>query len=148
MANPSPMIIVTLVLATMSMVHTRPFTNTTTTSPSSLMARLKLDPSDGQDGGSVGCWDTLFELQACTGEIILFFINGETYLGTECCRAIVKIQKLCWPSLMGSLGFTSEEGDILRGYCDVSDDCDVPSAQPPPRTTNATTNRSSDYGGF
>ncbi|KAI3717137.1 hypothetical protein L1987_68530 [Smallanthus sonchifolius] len=142
MANPSPMIMLTLVLTTMSMVHTRPLTNTTTIDPLSLAARLRLDKGDG---GSTGCWDTLFELQACTGEIILFFINGETYLGTGCCRAIVKIEKMCWPSLMGSIGFTSEEGDILRGYCDVSDDGDVPpTAQPPPRTANTTAKSSSE----
>ncbi|KAM0055089.1 putative Egg cell-secreted protein 1.1/1.5 [Helianthus debilis subsp. tardiflorus] len=140
MANPSPMIMLTLVLATMSMVHTRPFTNLTNIGPPSLVTRLKLDNSDGQDGGSTGCWDTLFDLHACTGEIVLFFINGETYLGTGCCRAIQKIEKLCWPSLMGSLGFTSQESDILRGYCDVSDNCDVPTAQPPPHTLNTTTN--------
>lgn len=140
MASLSPMIMLTLVLATLSIVHTRHLTNTTAIGPQSLAARLKLDKVDGQDGGLTGCWDTLFELQACTGEIILFFINGETYLGTGCCKAIEKIQKMCWPSLMESLGFTTEEGDILRGYCDVSEDCDAPTAQPPPPTANNITN--------
>ncbi|KAL8200244.1 hypothetical protein R6Q57_011583 [Mikania cordata] len=139
MANPSAAFLLTLVLATMSMlVHTRPLTNTTTiTGAPSLAARLKLkNGDDGQDGGSPGCWDTLFELHACTGEIILFFLNGETYLGTGCCRAIEEIEKKCWPSLMKSLGFTSEEGDILRGFCDLADDNDdVLTAPPPPRNT-------------
>ncbi|XP_076902387.1 egg cell-secreted protein 1.4-like [Bidens hawaiensis] len=131
MAYSSPVVLLALLLATMSMlVHTRALTNTTTIGTPSLAARLKLE--NDQDGGSPGCWETLLELHACTREIILFFLNGETYLGTGCCRAIKKIEKLCWPSLMGSLGFTTEEGDILRGYCDVSDDGDIPTTPPPP----------------
>ncbi|KAF5779162.1 putative Prolamin-like domain-containing protein [Helianthus annuus] len=149
MAKLSPIIVLTLVLSTVSMlVHARPLTNTTTIGAPSLVARLKLEKgNDGQDGGSTGCWETLFELHACTGEIILFFLNGETYLGMGCCRAIKEIEKLCWPSLMGSLGFTSEEGDILRGYCDVSDNGNVtttpppfPTTAPPPHSANSTTN--------
>ncbi|KAI3733532.1 hypothetical protein L6452_12975 [Arctium lappa] len=131
MANPSLIILLSLVLATTSiLVHSRPLI---TANGPTLAARLNSD--DGQDGGSIGCWETLFELQACTGEIILFFLNGETYLGTGCCRAIEKIEKQCWPSLLVSLGFTTEEGDILRGYCDISsDNDDVPIATPPPPT--------------
>ncbi|KAK9074891.1 hypothetical protein SSX86_003210 [Deinandra increscens subsp. villosa] len=143
MVNPSPIILLTLVLATMTMmVHTRPLT--TTTGAPSLAARLKLE--NGDDGGSTTCWDTLFEIHACTGEIILFFLNGETYLGRGCCRAIEEIQKQCWPSMMQSLGFTSEEGDVLRGYCDVSDDNGgVPTTAPLPRTTASNW---MDHGGF
>lgn len=90
-----------------------------------LMSRLKLDQN--------GCWDSLFQLQSCTGEVILFFLNGETYLGPGCCRAVRTIEHHCWPSMLGSLGFTSEEGDILRGYCDASDP-NSGSAPPPPET--------------
>nr|GEW10742.1 egg cell-secreted protein 1.1-like [Tanacetum cinerariifolium] len=121
MANSSMIIMLAIILATMSMlVNTRPLTNTTTRDASTLVERLKLDQGDGDDGGSPGCWETLLELQSCTGEIILFFMNGETYLGPACCRAIEKIEKQCWPNLMGSLGFNSQESDILRGYCDAS----------------------------
>ncbi|XXG78937.1 hypothetical protein AAC387_Pa09g0110 [Persea americana] len=80
----------------------------------SLAARIQAD-------GSMECWDALLELRACTGEVILFFLNGETYLGPSCCRAIDTIEHQCWPSMIFTLGFTSEEGDILRGYCDASD---------------------------
>lgn len=52
----------------------------------------------------------------------MFFLNGETYLGPGCCAAIKTIQHDCWPNMLGSLGYTTEEGDILRGYCDASDD--------------------------
>ncbi|KAM7514293.1 hypothetical protein LguiA_003876 [Lonicera macranthoides] len=91
---------------------------------STLLARLKLD----QAGSSNNCWGSLFELQSCTGEIILFFLNGETYLGPGCCRAIRTIEHECWPTLLGSLGYTSEEGDILQGYCDASGDTVPPHA--------------------
>ncbi|PWA97807.1 prolamin-like domain-containing protein [Artemisia annua] len=137
MANVS-LITVLILVATMSLlVNTRPLTNTTTYDASTLAARLKLDYYE--EGGSPGCWETLFELQSCTGEILLFFLNGETYLGPACCMAIVKIEKQCWPNLLGSLGFNSQEGDILRGYCDASEDNrDGPMATPPPKLANIT----------
>ncbi|KAL5846178.1 hypothetical protein ACOSQ3_009702 [Xanthoceras sorbifolium] len=81
-------------------------------SKTSLVARLKLDDE------SSNCWDALVQLQACTGEIILFFFNGETYLGHGCCSAISTISHQCWPNLINTLGFSTEEGDILEGYCD------------------------------
>ncbi|KAL2496589.1 Egg cell-secreted protein 1.4 [Forsythia ovata] len=84
-------------------------------SKSTLLARLKLD-----EEGSSSCWDALFELQSCSGEVVLFFINGETHLGQSCCDAIRIIEHQCWPSMLGSLGITTEEGNILRGYCDAS----------------------------
>ncbi|KVH98614.1 egg cell-secreted protein 1.2-like [Cynara cardunculus var. scolymus] len=68
-------------------------------------------------GGLMECWNALLELKSCTNEIILFFLNGDSYLTMECCRAIRIITYGCWPSMLTSLGFTSEEGDILRGYC-------------------------------
>ncbi|KAM7254196.1 hypothetical protein ACFE04_031878 [Oxalis oulophora] len=80
----------------------------------SLAARLKVD----DDSSETNCWDTLFHLQACSGELILFFLNGETYLGRGCCQAIHTIGNKCWPNMIDTLGFTSEEGDILEGYCD------------------------------
>ncbi|XP_058077110.1 egg cell-secreted protein 1.4-like [Magnolia sinica] len=84
----------------------------------SLAARLQVESPD--------CWGSLIELKACTGEVILFFMNGETYLGPSCCRAIRIIEKQCWPTMLLSLGFTSQEGDILKDYCDE------PASHPPP----------------
>ncbi|CAK9134690.1 unnamed protein product [Ilex paraguariensis] len=69
------------------------------------------------ENGTVECWSALWELKSCTNEIILFFINGETSLGMECCRAIRTITHHCWPSMLTSLGYTAEEGDILADYC-------------------------------
>ncbi|KAI3980410.1 hypothetical protein MKX01_003949 [Papaver californicum] len=95
-------------------VLARPLLHVPSGSPISLAARLQ------STGSYSECWDSLMKLQACSGEIILFFLNGETRLGSSCCRAIHVIQHSCWPAMLGSLGFTLEEGDILRGYCDAA----------------------------
>ncbi|KAK1275800.1 Egg cell-secreted protein 1.4 [Acorus gramineus] len=86
-------------------------------SASSLSARLHADDGAGT-GGAMECWESLVELRACTGEVILFFLNGETHLGEPCCGAIGYIERHCWPSMLTSIGFTPEEGDLLLGYCD------------------------------
>ncbi|KEH21230.1 putative Prolamin-like domain-containing protein [Medicago truncatula] len=94
--------------------------------PSNLMsleARLKVS------GEPSNCWQSLFKLQACSGEIITFFLNGETYLGNGCCKAIRVIGHDCWPNMVASLGFTNEESYILEGYCDEVEDVHSP---PPP----------------
>uniref|UniRef100_A0A9I9CK87 Prolamin-like domain-containing protein n=1 Tax=Cucumis melo TaxID=3656 RepID=A0A9I9CK87_CUCME len=86
---------------------------------SSLTTRIKLEGETTSD-----CWGSLYELQACTGEVITFFLSGEAYLGVKCCQAIKTIQHECWPTLLGSLGYTTEEGDILEAYCDTTADDD------------------------
>ncbi|KAB1204724.1 Egg cell-secreted protein 1.1 [Morella rubra] len=98
-----------------------------------LEARLKLD------GESANCWDSLLQLHACSGEVILFFLNGETYLGPGCCQAIRVIGHECWPEMFGSLGFATEEGDILQGYCDHEA---THSAPPPPSPLTLEPNKS------
>ncbi|KAL4569244.1 hypothetical protein LXL04_024880 [Taraxacum kok-saghyz] len=142
MANSLQLIILALLISTTSiLIETRPLTPIGAPSPT-LLEELNA----GQDGESTGCWDSLFELQSCTGEIVLFFLNGETYLGMGCCKAIERIEKKCWPSLLGSFGFTNEEGDILRGYCYTSDDDgDVPISAPPPVKANSTTSKSAVF---
>lgn len=88
-----------------------------------LAARLR------KSGGLVECWNALLELRSCTNEIIIFFLNGQTDIGPDCCKAIDIITRNCWPSMLTSLGFTLEEGNILQGYCDAY----TPSpAAPPP----------------
>ncbi|KDP35306.1 hypothetical protein JCGZ_09465 [Jatropha curcas] len=74
------------------------------------------------DGSSslVDCWNALIEIKSCSNEIILFFLNGKTDIGPECCRSIGIITHNCWPAMLTSLGFTAEEGNVLRGYCDAS----------------------------
>nr|GMD68727.1 egg cell-secreted protein 1.1-like [Ipomoea batatas] len=107
---------------------------------STLLTRLKLDGGEGDEVSE--CWDSLFQLQSCTGEVILFFMNGEAYLGPSCCRAIRIVGRKCWPAVFGSLGFTADETDVLRGYCDdVEDDGSHGDARPPspPRPVHLTT---------
>ncbi|WCJ31686.1 Egg cell-secreted protein 1.1 [Euphorbia peplus] len=64
------------------------------------------------------CWSALVEIKSCSNEIILFFLNGETDIQANCCRSIAIITHNCWPAMLSSLGFTAEQGSILRGYCD------------------------------
>nr|XP_019703503.1 egg cell-secreted protein 1.2-like [Elaeis guineensis] len=80
---------------------------------SSLEARI------ASNGGLADCWNALLELKSCSDEILLFFMNGESYLGVDCCRAIQVITRQCWTTMLQTLGFTPQEGDILRGYCDA-----------------------------
>ncbi|KAF9587991.1 hypothetical protein IFM89_006870 [Coptis chinensis] len=93
-------------------------------SSSTLAARLQFEDS-------YKCWESLTELRACTGEVILFFFNGETYLGPGCCRAIRIIEHICCPSMLGSLGFTDKEGNVLRDYCDSTESSSPPSPPSP-----------------
>ncbi|CAL9020805.1 unnamed protein product [Prunus brigantina] len=39
-------------------------------------------------------------------------------LAASCCEAIRTIKHQCWLVLLGTLGFTAEETDVLKGYCD------------------------------
>ena len=123
-------VIVMLTWTMASMVTARPLDSI----PITLQVRLKV-----LEGESSNCWDSLFELQSCTTEIIMFFLNGETHLGSDCCRAIHIIEQQCWPALLTSLGFTPQEEDILRGYCDASDSTPkLPLAPPPNPVANPT----------
>ncbi|KAG9444230.1 hypothetical protein H6P81_015570 [Aristolochia fimbriata] len=106
------LLLATLVLAMPCFAKSRP-------APADIADRL-------QSYSMMPCWNSLMELRSCTGEVILFFLNGETYLGPSCCRAIHVIEHHCWPSMLASVGFTPEEADVLRGYCDASE------ATPPP----------------
>ncbi|KAA8530988.1 hypothetical protein F0562_005722 [Nyssa sinensis] len=83
-------------------------------------------------GGLVDCWNALTELKSCSNEIVLFFINGQTDIGPACCQAVRMITQHCWPAMLASLGFTAEEGNILKGYCDSFGPAASPSVQPAP----------------
>ncbi|KAK4840606.1 hypothetical protein QYF36_013655 [Acer negundo] len=52
----------------------------------------------------VECWNALLEVKSCSNEIILFFLNG----------------------------FTAQEGNILRRYCDASPSPMAVAPLPPP----------------
>ncbi|KAJ6706469.1 PROTEIN putative EXPRESSED-RELATED [Salix purpurea] len=81
---------------------------------SNLSARLKLDEE------SPNCWDSLFQLQACIREM---FYSSSTALST--------VGEHCWPNMIGTLGFTTEESQILDDYCDIADDFTTPSPSTP-----------------
>ncbi|KAF8750606.1 hypothetical protein HU200_012325 [Digitaria exilis] len=66
--------------------------------------------------GSWSAGDALTRLGSCTSEIVLFFVNGESYIGPECCVAIRGATRHCWPSMLAAAGFTAEEADVLRGF--------------------------------
>ncbi|CAH8273822.1 unnamed protein product [Arabidopsis lyrata] len=84
-----------------------------------------------QSGGLMECWNVLYELKSCTNEIVLFFLNGETKLGVSCCEAVDIITTNCWPAMLTSLGFTPEEANVLRGFCqNPNSDDSSPSPSP------------------
>ncbi|KAF6156377.1 hypothetical protein GIB67_031498 [Kingdonia uniflora] len=91
-----------------------------------LEARLN---NEGGGGGLGDCWNALFELKSCTNEIVLFFINGEGYIGIDYCKSIRVITRQCWPAMFTYLGFTAEEGDILQGYCDAPPAVTLPTSR-------------------
>ncbi|CAN6555597.1 unnamed protein product [Malus baccata var. baccata] len=104
----------------------RPLSRYSIGSSMNLAARLKLDEE------SANCWESLFQLQACSGEVVMFFLNGETYIGHGCCEAIRTIEHQCWPALLGTLGFTTEETDVLKGYCDEANHIESPPSSTTP----------------
>ncbi|KAH7861003.1 hypothetical protein Vadar_020489 [Vaccinium darrowii] len=75
-----------------------------------------------ESGGSalVECWNAMSEIKSCSNEIILYFMNGATDIGPACCNAIDMITRHCWPAMLTALGYTAEETNILRGYCDAT----------------------------
>ncbi|BFG35152.1 egg cell-secreted protein 1.3-like [Prunus yedoensis var. nudiflora] len=84
------------------------------------MAAVGIKTGSGGQGGLGECWNALVELKSCSNEVVLFFLNGQADIGTDCCKAIATITHHCWPAMLTSLGFTAEEGNILRGYCDAA----------------------------
>ncbi|XP_041997880.1 egg cell-secreted protein 1.2-like [Salvia splendens] len=97
---------------------------------SSLAVRLRV----AEEEGPSTCWEALSELHSCMGEVVMFFLNGETALGASCCNAIRVIEHQCWPSMLGTLDITTQEGDVLRGYCDAATNGGG-GAAPPPRAS-------------
>ncbi|KDO62555.1 hypothetical protein CISIN_1g042702mg, partial [Citrus sinensis] len=71
-------------------------------------------------GDLTECWNVLMKLKSCSNEIVIFFLNRQADIGPDCCHTIDIITRNCWLAMLTSLGFTAEEGNILRGYCDAS----------------------------
>ncbi|KAK2998932.1 hypothetical protein RJ639_023871 [Escallonia herrerae] len=90
--------------------------------------------------GTIGnCLNALTEIKSCTNEIVVFFTNGTADIGAPCCKAIGIMTHQCWPAMLTALGFTADECNILRGYCDASSASPAPSpsVQPPPPPVKA-----------
>ncbi|GJN13698.1 hypothetical protein PR202_gb00433 [Eleusine coracana subsp. coracana] len=83
-------------------------------------------------GGIVECWGALAQLGSCTSEIFLFLVNGNSYIGPECCRAIRGATLHCWPAMLASVGFTAEQADVLRGFCEGEEAADGNNDDAPP----------------
>ncbi|KAB5565006.1 hypothetical protein DKX38_005060 [Salix brachista] len=45
--------------------------------------------------------------------------------------ALSTVGEHCWPNMIGTLGFTTEESQILEGYCDKATDSTTPSPSAP-----------------
>lgn len=78
----------------------------------------KLDQAD--EGSILECWNALGEIKSCTNEIVAYFTIGTIDIDLPCCQAISVITHHCWPAMLSTLGFTPEQTNILRGYCDAS----------------------------
>ncbi|CAN4114166.1 unnamed protein product [Withania somnifera] len=83
------------------------------------MFQAKLD-HEGDQGSILECWNAFGEIKSCTNEIIAYFTIGTIDIDLPCCQAISVITHHCWPSMLTTLGFTLEETNILRGYCDAA----------------------------
>ncbi|KAL3527928.1 hypothetical protein ACH5RR_012584 [Cinchona calisaya] len=81
--------------------------------------KLSGDPS-ANNGSVLDCLNALTEIKSCTNEIVVFFANGKTDIGPECCKSITVITHNCWPTILTALGFTADETYVLRGYCDAT----------------------------
>ncbi|XVF37204.1 hypothetical protein REPUB_Repub19eG0126300 [Reevesia pubescens] len=77
-------------------------------SSSAIVAGLKL-----KDDESSICWDSLIQLQSCTGELIMFFPECRRNLLRPrllpYCITVRAIAQQCWPTIIDALGFTPEE---------------------------------------
>ncbi|KAG8383420.1 hypothetical protein BUALT_Bualt04G0010900 [Buddleja alternifolia] len=72
------------------------------------------------EGGALDCWTALYKIRSCSNEIIAYFANGAIDITPPCCEAITLITHQCWPAVLSTLGYSPDQANILRGYCDAS----------------------------
>ncbi|KAK9187707.1 hypothetical protein WN944_019105 [Citrus x changshan-huyou] len=53
-------------------------------------------------GGLTECWNALMELKSCSNEIVIFFLNSQVDIGSDCCCVIDIITRNCWPAMLTS----------------------------------------------
>ncbi|PIN26845.1 hypothetical protein CDL12_00389 [Handroanthus impetiginosus] len=68
---------------------------------------------------ALDCWTALYEIISCTNEIVAYFSNGAIDITPPCCWAITVITHNCWPAMLSVLGYSPDQANILRGYCDA-----------------------------
>ncbi|KAH0976408.1 hypothetical protein GBA52_026127 [Prunus armeniaca] len=96
-------------LLTALLALTMPFlaTSARPLNPNLIQSNLNLAARLNLDEESSNCWDSF------------------------CCEVIRTIEHQCWPVLLGTLKFTAEETDVLKGYCDEADHVKSPPSNPP-----------------
>ncbi|KDO47962.1 hypothetical protein CISIN_1g037667mg, partial [Citrus sinensis] len=47
-------------------------------------------------GGLTECWNALMELNSCSNEIVIFFLNSQADISPDCCCAIDIITRKMW----------------------------------------------------
>ncbi|XVE55137.1 hypothetical protein DITRI_Ditri03aG0136400 [Diplodiscus trichospermus] len=92
---------------------------------STIVARLNL-----LDDESSKCWDSLVHLESCSLELIMFFLNRNSYLRHGCCQVVRAISQQCWPTIIDGLGFTPKQTDGLQAYCNPVPSSPAPSPLP------------------
>lgn len=72
------------------------------------------------------CWTALYKIRSCSNEIVAYFVEGSVDITPPCCESIALITHHCWPAVLGVLGYSPAQTDVLRGYCDaVASSADV-----------------------
>lgn len=72
------------------------------------------------EGQALDCWTALYKIRSCSNEIIAYFTNGTIDITPPCCEAVALITHHCWPAVLGALGYSPDQTNILRGYCDAT----------------------------
>ncbi|KAK4417357.1 Egg cell-secreted protein 1.4 [Sesamum alatum] len=77
------------------------------------------NPIPELEGQALDCLTALYKIRSCSNEIIAYFANGTIDITPPCCQAITLITHSCWPAVLSALGYTPDQANILRGYCDA-----------------------------
>ncbi|KAL7144134.1 hypothetical protein ABFS83_08G238300 [Erythranthe nasuta] len=84
-----------------------------------LTSLILVGPTRNQRQWATRCLTALYKIKSCTKEILEYFATGAIDISPPCCEAISVITHKCWPSFLGTLGFSQDQTYILRGYCDA-----------------------------
>ncbi|KAL6576076.1 hypothetical protein OROHE_000547 [Orobanche hederae] len=68
---------------------------------------------------ALDCFSALYKIRSCSNEIVDYFSKGSIDISRACCEAITLITHHCWPAVLDTLGYGTDQISILRGYCDA-----------------------------